>query len=1000
MAGTFTDFWRIVKPASSKVQYNATSPEAAKLYSNFSWYTKVMKGASSRFSKYNQYKNMDSDVFVARSLDTIAEEMTPINGKTNLPFEIMYQNENNEEVPESITMTVRAALRHWSETQDFNTILFDIARTTVMFGDCFFRKTSDFKKWQYIDPSDIIGISIDEDGKPEHYHVRVGEKNKQGAFGDVVMLPAAGIVHFSMTSSMGESGPFGESVLSACVKAFRHLSLLEDSVIIYRIVRAPERRVFFIDTGNMPPQRVKAYLEAIKLEMKQKRIPNETGGTDKVDSVYNPMCLTLDTKIPLLDGRTLPLYELILEQAEGRQNWVYSTDPSSGKIAPGLISWAGVTRKDADIVKINLDNGKTITCTPDHKFPTLNRGFVQAIDLLPSDSLISYEIREKKIGSGSSYQQVFDHESNTWKFTHRIVGEFFKSINKHQEMTFSPEFLGEEKTVVHHKDYDSKNNHPINLQWMNKVDHMLYHKLTKKEWWSAIKGNASKLAELKLKISSGLERYYAGLSAEQRSKISVDATIRINEWVKRLSQDSTWVEKIQESRKLAGEKRSARMKQDPVFNEHITSNLKNGMKLNNAHINVPRDVVGRLTQLVVMQDLDRKQALKIGAADPLISRLLFEANKNSIGKSGVKFNGKLSEKVLQKIYSQYGYAGWKHFKQAAATYNHRVLSVELLAEKQDTGCITIDGDHKYHSYHTFALEAGVFTKNSMIEDYFFSTTSEGRGSRVETLSGGENLGEIADLNFFQNKFLQGLRIPSSYMRGGSDGGIAIADGKVGVAYIEELRFANYISRLQGKLNDTFDSHFKAYMKSAGLNIDHQLFKIKLVDPQNFTKYKQAEVDEKMIANYTSLKDVEVLSERFKLMHYLGLSEDDIQENESMLKQERAIPDGGVSERLNDLRMMYDKQWIENRPEIKVDDSYEDFTDETKKEPEASDETEATSDLKDEGEEGGKKEPAADEAAPDGEKSMKGGDENAEEAPAKDEGGDQSSNDVGSQIDKV
>ena len=40
------------------------------------------------------------------------------------------------------------------------------------------------------------------------------------------------------------------------------------------IVRAPERRVFFIDVGNMPPQRVKAYLESIKNEMKQKRIPN------------------------------------------------------------------------------------------------------------------------------------------------------------------------------------------------------------------------------------------------------------------------------------------------------------------------------------------------------------------------------------------------------------------------------------------------------------------------------------------------------------------------------------------------------------------------------------------------------------------------------------------------------------------------------------------------------------------------------------------------------
>ena len=200
-------------------------------------------------------------------------------------------------------------------------MLFDIARVTIKFGDCFFKKTSDFKKWEFIDPGDIIGITIGEDGNPEHYHIREGEKSKKGSFGDVVLVPAAGVVHFSLTSSMGESGPFGESPLWACVKAFRHLSLLEDSVIIYRIVRAPERRVFFVDVGNMPPQRVKAYLEAIKNEMKQKRIPNETGGQEKIDSVYNPMCLDLSTKIPLLDGRTLTLNDLIVEHEAGKQNW-------------------------------------------------------------------------------------------------------------------------------------------------------------------------------------------------------------------------------------------------------------------------------------------------------------------------------------------------------------------------------------------------------------------------------------------------------------------------------------------------------------------------------------------------------------------------------------------------------------------------------------------------------------------------------------------------------
>jgi hypothetical protein len=503
MAGSFTDYWRLVTPAQTKSKYEANATEAAKLYSNFSWYTKVMKGASSRFSKYTQYKNMDGDVFVTRALDTIAEEMTHVNTRTGLPFDIDYQNENNTEVPESITMTVRAALRHWSDVQDLDKILYDIARITVKFGDCFFQKTSDFKKWKYIDPNDIIGISIDKDGNPDHYHVRSGEKNKQGAFGDVSLIPAAGIVHFSLSSSMGENGPFGESPLWSCIKAYRHLSLLEDSVIIYRIVRAPERRVFFVDVGNMPPQRVKAYLESIKTEMKQKRIPNETGGTDKIDSVYNPM--------------------------------------------------------------------------------------------------------------------------------------------------------------------------------------------------------------------------------------------------------------------------------------------------------------------------------------------------------------------------------------------------------------------------------------SMTEDYFFAQTAEGRGSKVETLSGGENLGEITDLTYFQNKFLQGLRIPSSYMRGGQDGGSVISDGKVGIAYIEELRFANFISRLQSKINSEFDKQFKCYLASAGIKIDENLFKIKLPDPQNFKIYRQAEIDEKMISNYGNMKDVKELSARFKLQRFLGLSEDDLQENEVMIKQELGIPEGGIDEGLSEIRMIYDPKWIENRPDIKVPETFDDHT---------------------------------------------------------------------------
>jgi hypothetical protein len=168
------------------------------------------------------------------------------------------------------------------------------------------------------------------------------------------------------------------------------------------------------------------------------------------------------------------------------------------------------------------------------------------------------------------------------------------------------------------------------------------------------------------------------------------------------------------------------------------------------------------------------------------------------------------------------------------------------------------------------------------------------------------------------------------MRGSNDNGAQVQDGKVGVAYIEELRFANYISRLQSKLDTTFDKHFKAYLKSAGINVSHQLFKIKLNDPQNFKDYKRAEVDEKLISNFNNLKDVKFISKRYLLQHYLGWSEDEVQVNEAMLKQELAIPEGGIAERLGELRMMYDDKWLEGRPDIKVAESYEDFTAETTK----------------------------------------------------------------------
>jgi len=175
---------------------------------------------------------------------------------------------------------------------------------------------------------------------------------------------------------------------------------------------------------------------------------------------------------------------------------------------------------------------------------------------------------------------------------------------------------------------------------------------------------------------------------------------------------------------------------------------------------------------------------------------------------------------------------------------------------------------------------------SINEDYFFPQTAEGRGSKVELLPGGTNLGEIDDLRYFTNKLFRALRIPSSYLpTGPDDGGSSFNDGRVGTAYIQELRFNKYCERLQGLLNEHFNNEFKAYLYNKGVNVDPGIFDVKFNPPQNFASYRQAEMDTARVNTYVSLAEVPYLSKRFAMKRFLGLTQEEVTENETLWKEE-------------------------------------------------------------------------------------------------------------------
>jgi len=191
---------------------------------------------------------------------------------------------------------------------------------------------------------------------------------------------------------------------------------------------------------------------------------------------------------------------------------------------------------------------------------------------------------------------------------------------------------------------------------------------------------------------------------------------------------------------------------------------------------------------------------------------------------------------------------------------------------------------------------------SINEDYFFPQTSEGRGSKVELLPGGTNLGEIDDLRYFTNKLFRALRIPSSYLpTGPDDGGSSFNDGRVGTAYIQELRFNKYCERLQSLLNEQFNNEFKAYLNQRGINIDPNLFDVKFNPPQNFASYRQAEMDTARVGTFGTMVGIPFMSKRFAMKRFLGLTAEEIAENQEMWQEENLESNKGKMDANAELR---------------------------------------------------------------------------------------------------
>ena len=107
----------------------------------------------------------------------------------------------------------------------------------------------------------------------------------------------------------------------------------------------------------------------------------------KVDHLPNG-CFSIDTKIKLVDGRSLTIKELLEEQQEGKINYVYTINESNRVIEPKVIKKIFKTKNTNDLVKVTLSNGKFFVCTSDHRFMNIDFEWKHAIDLIENELML------------------------------------------------------------------------------------------------------------------------------------------------------------------------------------------------------------------------------------------------------------------------------------------------------------------------------------------------------------------------------------------------------------------------------------------------------------------------------------------------------------------------------------------------------------------------------------------------------------------------------------
>ena len=244
-------------------------------------------GTYDRMARYSDFSEMEYTPEISSALDIYAEETVAADEKAQV-LHVFSENQKIEKILEELffdTLNVEFNLTAW-------------VRNLCKYGDFFlFNDVSPDHGVINVYPMPVNEVEREEGYDPsDPMAVRfrwVTEGNQ--------VLENWQVSHFRL---LGNDAflPYGSSVLESARRIWRQLILVEDAMLVYRVVRSPERRVFYIDVGNVPPEEIGNYMEQVQTSLKRSQVTDKNSG--RVDLRYNPLSVDEDYYLPVRGAET------------------------------------------------------------------------------------------------------------------------------------------------------------------------------------------------------------------------------------------------------------------------------------------------------------------------------------------------------------------------------------------------------------------------------------------------------------------------------------------------------------------------------------------------------------------------------------------------------------------------------------------------------------------------------------------------------------------------